>query len=329
MESDYGVRQATADMGLLSDFGPQPSVTMLLNQLTEIAYEAQLKLPMKGPVVQPFLNFRPTYGSDTWWNLATDAPWWGNNAEAFTSTAQVTSLPQGSLVVIDQNDNSMADKGKEIVLYDARFAVQQIMKNLHPNVGTESYHSLDVEMNEADDSQNVGMGTDENEERNLFTDTVNIGQNAAVEGSPATRVGSVDNLHQEAVMISTPNTVKKRRLTKAKTPIVDDEVRRSNRHIAGVVVDHIQLDNEPRRRKGEKMKTVLFSTVEDLKKAIVLGNLNELMEEVEAQNEDGEEEAQVQADPIPIHMLMDVGTDLCGVPPEEITPAALLDDYRN
>lgn len=93
MESDYGVRQATADMGLLSDFGPQPSVTMLLNQLTEIAYEAQLKLPMKGPVVQPFLNFRPTYGSDTWWNLATDAPWWGNNAEAFTSTAQVTSLP--------------------------------------------------------------------------------------------------------------------------------------------------------------------------------------------------------------------------------------------
>jgi hypothetical protein len=89
------------------------------------------------------------------------------------------------------------------------------------------------------------------------------------------------------------------------------------------------LDNEPRRRKREKKKIVLFSTVEDLKKAIVLGNLNELMEEVEAQNDDGEEEAQVEADPIPIHMLMDVGTDLCGVPPEEITPAALLDDYRN
>lgn len=41
-----------------------------------------------------------------------------------------------------------------------------------------------------------------------------------------------------------------------------------------------------------------------------------------------EDGGQAQADPIPIHLLMDVGMDLCGVSPEELTPATLEDNFQ-
>lgn len=88
-------------------------------------------------------------------------------------------------------------------------------------------------------------------------------------------------------------------------------------------MNHVQLDNEPRRRR------LSFSKVEDLKKAIVLRNQNELIRAAEDQNEANEEKGQVEADPIPIHLIMDVGTKFYGVPPKEITLASLLEEHHN
>lgn len=319
LESDYDIRRIAAGMGLLPDFGPQPSVVMLLRQLTDMATEAQHTLPMKSLVVDPFMNFRPVKGSDTWWDLATDAPWWGNNAKASSSRAQVVPdavVFRGFEVADGQINNAMAVGGNELVAYDDDFAVQQILNNLHPAGGTES---LDVEMLEDDGGHvtETGHAVPGSDNNSLFLFDSEM-MDVLEESSFPTQDGSfsVNNNVQELALSSTPVPIKKRKLTKAKTPIVDDEVRRSNRNKKVVVADDIQLDNEPRRRKGEKKKTILFSSVEDLKKAIVLGNLHEVVETAEAQVQAFEGDSAIEADAIPIHMLMDIGTEFCGVPLE-------------
>jgi hypothetical protein len=53
-------------------------------------------------------------------------------------------------------------------------------------------------------------------------------------------------------------TPKKRRSSKGKTPIVDDEVRRSSRFKKNIKVSHIQLNAEPRRKNGQSKKTEHF-----------------------------------------------------------------------
>jgi hypothetical protein len=108
---------------------------------------------------------------------------------------------------------------------------------------------------------------------------------------------------------STPK--KKRRVTKASTPIVDDEVRRSSRFRNVVSEQFFQLDNEPRRRKGEAKKTVKISTIQDLKKCICSGQFNQNME-IE------------DVEPISSSLLVSLGTGFCGVPPEELTEEDLL-----
>lgn len=85
IESDHDVRTIAAEMGLLSNSSPPPSMQMLLNQLSKIAIEAQLRLPLKGPALDPFVNFKPVNGSESWWAFISDAPWWGNNDEASSS----------------------------------------------------------------------------------------------------------------------------------------------------------------------------------------------------------------------------------------------------
>jgi hypothetical protein len=66
---------------------------------------------------------------------------------------------------------------------------------------------------------------------------------------------------------STPVSAKRRK-GRGQTPIVDDEVRRSATLMKDTPQTHIQLDNEPRRKKGASKKFVSFSTVEDLKKPL-------------------------------------------------------------
>jgi hypothetical protein len=48
---------------------------------------------------------------------------------------------------------------------------------------------------------------------------------------------------------------------------VDDEVRRCSRFKREAWQTYVQLDNEPRRKKGAPRKTVSFSTISNLKNA--------------------------------------------------------------
>jgi hypothetical protein len=116
-------------------------------------------------------------------------------------------------------------------------------------------------------------------------------------------------------IISSPSTAKKRR-GRHHTPIVDDEVRRSARLGNEALQDHIQLDGEPRRRKGATKKSVSFSSVTDLKKAIVSSSLDEDLTEFEVA-------------PIQASTLADLGTSFCGVPPSELSLATLLHEEED
>jgi hypothetical protein len=97
---------------------------------------------------------------------------------------------------------------------------------------------------------------------------------------------------------------------------VDDEVRRSARLRNVAPQDHIQLDGEPRRRKGATKKSVSFSSVTDLKKAIVSSSLDDALTEFEVA-------------PIQASTLADLGTSFCGVPPSELSLATLLHEEED
>jgi hypothetical protein len=120
---------------------------------------------------------------------------------------------------------------------------------------------------------------------------------------------ALENEDAEAADVVTPPTAKKRR-TRAKTPIVDDEVRRCSRFKRQEEQSHFQLDNEPRRKKGAAKKTVSISAVEDLRTAIVSRSLEEDMEGIEIE-------------PIQAPILVEFGTFYCGVPPMELSMATL------
>jgi hypothetical protein len=121
--------------------------------------------------------------------------------------------------------------------------------------------------------------------------------------------------HFASEVIFSPTTAKKRR-GRHHTPIVDDEVRRSARLRNETHHDHIQLDGEPRRRKGATKKSVSFSSVADLKKAIVSGSLDEDLTEFEVA-------------PIQASTSADLGTSFCGVPPSELSLATLLQEVED
>jgi hypothetical protein len=115
--------------------------------------------------------------------------------------------------------------------------------------------------------------------------------------------------HFVSEVISIPTTSKKWR-GRHHTPIVDDEVRRSARRRNETHHDHIQLDAEPRRRKGATKKSVSSSVI-DRKKAIVRSSLDEGLIEFEVA-------------PIQAPTLIDLGISFCGVPPSELNLATLL-----
>lgn len=124
-------------------------------------------------------------------------------------------------------------------------------------------------------------------------------------------VEMMDTHEEDYVAIGglTPSSRRKKRKAKAKTPIVD-EVRRCSRFRTDEVKLHIQLDKEPRRKKGEAKKYVSFSIVEDLKSAIINRSLDSDLEAEEIE-------------PIQAYTLVDLGINFCGIPPEELTAATL------
>jgi hypothetical protein len=116
--------------------------------------------------------------------------------------------------------------------------------------------------------------------------------------------------HSVLEAISSPTTARKRR-GRHRTPIVDDEVRRSARLRSEVLHDHIQLDGKPIRRKGKTKKSVSFSTITNLKKAIIGSSLDEGIIEFEVA-------------PIQAPTLVDLGISFCGVAPSELNLRTLL-----
>jgi hypothetical protein len=64
-----------------------------------------------------------------------------------------------------------------------------------------------------------------------------------------------------------------------KTPIVDDEVRRCSRFRKEAHPELIQLDNEPKRKKGAERKSFSFSSVENLKTSIVSRSFEEALQD--------------------------------------------------
>lgn len=107
-------------------------------------------------------------------------------------------------------------------------------------------------------------------------------------------------------------TLARKRKGIGKTPVVDDEVRRCSRFKKGASHVHIRLDKEP-RKNGEAKKTVSFSSMEDLRAAIVTRNLEDDMEAIEVE-------------PIQPVLLLELGSSFCGVPPKEMNLATLQED---
>jgi hypothetical protein len=76
------------------------------------------------------------------------------------------------------------------------------------------------------------------------------------------------------------------------------------------VQEHIQLNSEPRRKKGASKKSVSISFFAALKKAIVSRILEHNIDEDEVA-------------PIPVPILMELGQSFCGIPPVELNLATL------
>lgn len=305
-DSDYQVREMGNRLGLHACSGPMPSVQMLLENMASLAKEALLLLPMKNPAPSINWNFVPSPNERDTWLLAVDNPAWGNNAEASTSTGYrrprlqlirtKSSLSSDSDTIMENASEDLADgmgvnnngsSSLELVEYRHDFAVSQIMRNLN------SAKEYSAELSDIlETSGEMEFPVSEMEMDNLDIHTL----------------PDIDEIIQEA----SPYEARRKRKSRAETPLVDDEVRRSSRFRKGDTGKHIMLDREPRRKKGEANKTVSFSVVEDLKKAIICRSLDTDMEEAD------------MVEPIQSSTLVDLGTSrFCGVPPEEHTLATL------
>jgi hypothetical protein len=117
--------------------------------------------------------------------------------------------------------------------------------------------------------------------------------------------------------ICTPSQQHHKRKTKTRTPIVEDEVRRSVGLRRNADAIHFQLENEPRKKRGDARKTVKYLKVEELKAAIITGKL----EQHEAEH--------CEIEDINATLLVELGTGFCGVPPLELNTSTLQDSSKD
>lgn len=187
-----------------------------------------------------------------------DNPSWGNNVEASTSTGY--RRPRLELV---RNDSAMAPCpnlvapprstiNQVLVLYDQEFAVRQILSNLH-STAVQHVSLVQSQVNTSMVTDVEGMALDD-------------------QMHPEPKAMMADYFEEsETLGVITPIFAKKRK-TRGITPIVD-EVRRCSRFRKEEAQEHIQLNNEPRRKNGEAKKSLSISMVEDLRKVIVSRSL--------------------------------------------------------
>jgi hypothetical protein len=283
MQDDYSIRSLAAKFGLHQCFGPSPSVEILVQDLAQYAQTLQASLPMKEPLPTTSWNFVPASSDIDTWFLNMDNPSWGNNVEASSSSgARKPRLEFIRDSDVDSSDSSYMELGspppvsRDMVPYNQEFARKQILISIH---GLESSpaDSLGVLV------QDMDLLSQQTTDHSTATPLV-----------PDTRTPAPS----------------RRRCGRAQTPIIDDEVRRSSRLKTGMVQEHIQLNNEPRRKKGASKKSVSISSVADLKKAIVSRSLEETLDEDEVA-------------PIPTPLLVELGHSFCGIPLMELSPATL------
>jgi hypothetical protein len=262
-----------------------------------MARDVQRLLPMKDPILVTSWNFIPRMPALDPWMLNTDNPRWGNNAEA-TSSFGVRMLR----LQLIRNSNPREEVGKELVVYNLEFAQRQIIENLHPSDQNSNVHAS-------------GLQTQVIKEVPLSSNPMDSGFFNDFESKDINMLEADDSIVQEDERSeirpdTTPGSTRKKRKAKEKTPMVDDEVRRSARFKKADGLKPIQLDNEPRRKKGAAFKTVSISTVEDLKTAIINRTLDSDLE-IE------------DVEPIQAITLVDFGTSFCGIPSLELADPGL------
>jgi hypothetical protein len=222
---------------------------------------------------------------------------WGNNVEAYSSAG--SRFPRLQLMgkpFVDMQPD------KQIVLYNQDFARMQILENLHPSLLAAD----PVVPANSDGPVLVGQDLSQPTSDDVFMEIEVDKGTSDDQGFDSFEVGGAT----PADAIGSPSPVsKKKRKSRPKTPIVDDEVRRSSRLRKESLQLHVQLDNEPRRKPGEARKSVSFSTVEDLKTAIICRSLDN---DLEVEN----------VDAIESNVLQQLGISFCGIPPVEFDAEA-------
>jgi hypothetical protein len=240
-DDDAAVRRLAARFGLHQCFGSTPSMPMLIQELAMHAQAIPATAPMKEPLPVQSWNFVLASSFTDTWFLSVDNPNWGNNAEGSTSSG----IKRPRLQLIQPSLPEPEDEANP-------------SNNSEHNSGALVLYSQVSASNQPISSVYDQMQESSN---NMVVDM-------ELDGPSPLEV------------VSTPNCVKKRK-GHGQTPIVDDEVHRSARLRKDVLQDHIQLDNEPRRKKDAPRKSVSFSSVADLKKAIISNTLEDGLAEFE------------------------------------------------
>jgi hypothetical protein len=274
-DSDYLVRELAKSLGLHQSFGPVPSVEMLLQDLALRAHGLHHRLALKTQLPWHSWNTGPiSYVPDAWF-LNVDHPRWGNNAEASTSSGYRRPILE---LISNETFNQEPQLSRQSSPVNFVQPNEDDIANSPSDPCGQEQLSINAASLQPDSSE--GMNLDQSED--LFAP------------SP--------------IAVITPPIAAKRK-SRGKTPIVDDEVRRCSRFRKEAEA-LVQLDNEPRRKKGAPNKTVSFSTVDELKSAIVSRSLEEEMEDIVVES-------------LQITTLVELGTSFCGVPPEELNEATL------
>lgn len=285
-DDDYMVRRLALRLGLHQGFGPSPSIEMIMRDLAHKAREIQILLPMKNPMPVQSWRFVPGRILADTWLLQVDNPAWGNNAEASSSSGH--RKPRLELISEEESDQQMAMIESQGDGSSHGLAISYVQPREFPD------QSLVLE-------QISTVLTPDSATRNLPTDEAMELSQACLEEEDTTSNSQHSSEFAQAdddmpMVETTPRCTSKRK-TRAKTPIVEDEVRRSSKF----------------RKKGASVKSVSFSSVEDLKSAIVTRSMEVASDASEA----------VEVVPIEISTLVGLGNEFCGVPPMELNKTTL------
>jgi hypothetical protein len=218
-DSYFSIRQLANRIGLHPGFGPSPSVEMLIKDLAQRASSLLAMLPLKAPLQAHEWNSFP----QSWF---VPGNWFFNvNNPNWGNNAEASS-PTG------------------IILPGL-----QLLGQAHPD---ERLASIEQALH-ADPHSISEIGDDPS------TIVVPLGEGMDRPNDSALAVSGLVLPLDSSPSICTPSPQHHKRKTKARMPIVEDEVRRSARIKRNADAIHIQLENEPRKKRGDARKTVKYS----------------------------------------------------------------------